>query len=125
WWLDLDGGWRQLARAWRGPRRAAGAADALAPASLTVLADHLARDGITDRALDLHLEAGEADRAADAATALAGDLAVWGCWPAVSRLGERLAGRAPAAGSWGAGPGIVRPTRRGRRARPPGRRGPR
>lgn len=124
WWLDLDGGWKQLDPAWRGPLQAAGAADALAPASLTVLADHLARDGITDRALDLHLEAGEADRAADAATALAGDLAVWGCWPAVSRLGERLAGRAPAAGSWDADPGIVRPTRRGWRSWRPGRRAP-
>jgi DNA-binding SARP family transcriptional activator len=116
WWLDLDQGWKQLDPAWRAPLQAAGAADALAPASLTVLADHLARDGITDRAIDLHLEAGEPDRAADAATALAGDLAVWGCWPAVSRLGERLAGDAC--------PGTVRPSRRGWRSWRPGRRAP-
>src|SRR5215469_3574811 len=150
WWLDLDQGWKQLDPVWRAPLEAAGAAGALAPASLTVLADHLARDGITDRALDLYLEAGEADRAADTATALAADLAVWGCWPAVSRLGERLAGgsggssprvstaggsggssprvstagRMPSAGSGDAGPGTVRPTRRGWRSWRPGRRAP-
>jgi DNA-binding SARP family transcriptional activator len=116
WWLDLDEGWKQLDPVWRAPLQDAGAAGALAPASLTVLADQLARDGITDRALDLYLEAGEADRAADAATALAADLAVWGCWPAVSRLGERLAGDA--------GPGTVRPARRGWRSWRPGRRAP-
>jgi DNA-binding SARP family transcriptional activator len=116
WWLDLDEGWKQLDPVWRAPLQAAGAAGALAPASLTVLADHLARDGITDRALDLYLEAGDADRAADAATALAADLAMWGCWPAVSRLGERLAGDA--------GPGTVRPARLGWRSWRPGRRAP-
>jgi DNA-binding SARP family transcriptional activator len=136
WWLDLDEGWKRLDPAWRAPLQAAGAADALAPASLTVLADHLARDGITDRAIDLYLEAGEADRAADAATALAGDLAVWGCWPAVSRLGERLAGGSGPSGSGvspgstvsprvsTAGPGTVRPARRGWRSWRPGRRAP-
>src|SRR5215469_1122538 len=35
WWLDLDEGWKQLDPAWRAPLQAAGAADALAPASLT------------------------------------------------------------------------------------------
>jgi DNA-binding SARP family transcriptional activator len=150
WWLDLDEGWKQLDPVWRAPLQAAGAADALAPASLTVLADHLARDGITDRALDLYLEAGNAERAADAATALAGDLAVWGCWPAVSRLGERLsggsggssprvstaggsggssprvstAGRLPAAGNGDADLGTVRPARRAWRSWRPARRAP-
>jgi DNA-binding SARP family transcriptional activator len=124
WWLDLDEGWKQLDPAWRAPLQAAGAGAALAPASLIVLADHLARDGITDRALDLFLEAGEADRAADAATALAGGLAVWGCWPEVSRLGERLARGGTA------GPVAARPARRGWRPwragrRAPGQEGPR
>jgi len=126
WWLDLDEGWKQLDPAWRAPLQAAGAAAALAPLSLTVLADHLARDGITDHALDLYLEAGEAEGAADAATALVGDLAVWGCWPAVSRLGERLAG-GPAPSGSGVSPGRVPPARRGWRSwrrRAPGQEGP-
>jgi DNA-binding SARP family transcriptional activator len=130
WWLDLDEGWKQLDPAWRAPLQAVGAAAALAPASLIVLADHLAREGITDRALDLYLEAGEANRAADAATTLASGLAAWGCWPAVSRLGERLAGgsgtagRMPAAEGGAAEPGAVRPARRGWRPWRPGRRPP-
>jgi DNA-binding SARP family transcriptional activator len=117
WWLDLEEGWKQLDPVWRAPLRAAGAF-ALAPSSLTVLADHLASDGITDLALDLYTEAGDADRAADAALVLAADLALWGCWPSVSRLGQRLAGR-PAAE-----PVAARPARRRWRSWRPGRRGP-
>jgi DNA-binding SARP family transcriptional activator len=117
WWIDLGEGWKQLDPAWRSPLQSAGAF-ALAPSPLTVLADHLASDGITDLALDLYAEAGEADRAADAALALAADLALWGCWPSVSRLGQRLAGR-PAAESV-----ATRPARRRWRSWRPGRRGP-
>lgn len=102
WWLDLAEGWKQLDPVWRAPLQSAGAF-ALAPSSLTVLADHLAADGITDLALDLYAEAGEADRAADTALALAADLALWGCWPSVSRLGQRLAQR-PLAEPVAAGP---------------------
>src|SRR5262249_36723267 len=40
WWLDLDGGWKQLDPAWRGPLQAAGAADAPPPAGLAPLARH-------------------------------------------------------------------------------------
>jgi DNA-binding SARP family transcriptional activator len=96
WWLDLAGGWKQLVPEWRAPLESAGVAAALGPASLTLLADHLAAHGATDRALDLYLEAGEAGRAADAAISLAGDLAFWGCWPAMARLGQQLAEPAPA-----------------------------
>ncbi len=103
WWFDLADGWKQLNPVWRAPLRSAGGAAALGPAALTVLADHLASQRVTDRALDLYLEAGEADRAADAAMILAGDLALWGCWPGVTRLGERLAGRASVTQPAGAG----------------------
>ncbi len=124
WWLDLDHGWKQLDPAWRAPLQSAGGLAALAPASLSALADHLASDGITDRALDLYLEAGETGRAADAATALAGDLALWGCWPTVSRLGQRLVGQSPAAQRRAAELVAVRPARRRWRAWRPGRRLP-
>ncbi len=122
WWIELDEGWRQLDPAWRAPLLTAGVA--LAPAPLTVLADQLASEGITDRALDLYLAAGEAGRAADAAMALAGDLAVWGCWPAVSRLAERLAGRMPATTTAAAGTMAPPPARRRWRSWVTGRRLP-
>lgn len=96
WWLDLAEGWKQLVPVWRAPLRSAGVAAALGPAPLALLADHMAAHGATDRALDLYLEAGEAGRAADAAISLAGDLAFWGCWSAMIRLGQQLADPAPA-----------------------------
>ena len=96
WWLDLPGGWKQLVPAWRAPLQSAGTAAALDSASLTLLGDHLAGHGITDRAFDLYLEAGELGRAADAAASLAGDLALLGCWQAMARLGQQLTGRMPA-----------------------------
>jgi len=93
WWLDLTEGWKQLVPAWRAPLASIGVAAALDSASLTLLADHLAGDGVTDRAVDLYLEAGELGRAADTAAGVAGDLAAGGCWPSVTRLGQDLASR--------------------------------
>lgn len=92
WWLDLAEGWRQLIPAWRAPlRSAAGGSPVLAPASLTLLADHLARHGVWDRALELYLEAGDVDRAADTAVSIAEDLANAGGWATLARLGQSLA----------------------------------
>jgi DNA-binding SARP family transcriptional activator len=96
WWLDLSEGWKQLVPAWRAPLRSIGVAAALDSASLTLLADHLAGHGVTDRAVDLYLEAGEPGRAADTAAGLAGDLAAGGCWPSLTRLGQDLASRTSA-----------------------------
>jgi DNA-binding SARP family transcriptional activator len=99
WWLDLAEGWRQLIPAWRAPLRSAGGPAALGRESLTLLADHLARQGAGDRALELYVEAGEVDRAADTAAGIAGDLASAGCWATLARLGQvlgldsRVAGR--------------------------------
>src|SRR5258707_11511106 len=56
--------------------------------------------------------------------ALAGDLAVWGCWPAVSRLAERLAGRMPATTTAAAGTMAPPPARRRWRSWVTGRRLP-
>jgi hypothetical protein len=90
WWLELAGGWRQLIPAWRAPLRSMGVAAALDPAALTVLADHLARRGAADTALDLYLEAGQTRRALDAAATLARDLARGGCWSAITQLARDM-----------------------------------
>ena len=90
WWLELADGWRQLIPAWRAPLRSLEIAAALDPASLTVLADHLARRGAADIALDLYLEAGQTRRALDAAATLAGDLARGGCWSAITQLAQDM-----------------------------------
>ena len=59
-------------------------------ASLNLLADHLARQGAGDRALELYIQAGEVDRAADAAVGIARDLASAGSWATLARMGEVL-----------------------------------
>jgi DNA-binding SARP family transcriptional activator len=90
WWLDLAEGWQQLIPAWRAPLRSAGCPAAMGRESLALLADHLARQGAEDRALELYVAAGEADRAADTAVGVAGDLARAGCWATLARLGQVL-----------------------------------
>ncbi len=122
WWLDLTEGWKQVVPAWRAPLRSIGVAAALDPASLTLLADHLAGHGVTDRAVDLYLEAGELGRAADTAAGVAGDLAAGGCWPSVTRLGQDLASRTSAIQRRPEEPVAGQPTRRWWYLKPGGRR---
>jgi DNA-binding SARP family transcriptional activator len=97
WWLDLDEGWQQLIPAWRAPLRSAGATRGLDRASLTLLADYVARQGAGDRAIELYMEANEVGRAADAAVSLARDLADTGCWATLARLGQTLSCDSPIA----------------------------
>jgi DNA-binding SARP family transcriptional activator len=121
WWLDLTEGWKQLVPAWRAPLWSIGVAAALESPSLTLLADHLAGHGVTDRAVDLYLEAGELGRAADAAVGLTGDLAAGGCWPTVTRLGQDLASRTSTIQRQTQERGAGRPTRRWWHRKPGGR----
>jgi DNA-binding SARP family transcriptional activator len=97
WWVELTMGWRQLNPAWRAPLLSTGGAAALDPASLILLADHLARQGAGDQAFDLYTQAGAADRAADTAMGIAHDLASAGCWATLARMGGVLAHDSPAA----------------------------
>ncbi len=97
WWLDLDEGWQQLIPAWRAPLRSAGATAGLDRASLTLLADYVARQGAGDRAIELYMEANEVGRAADTAVSLARDLADTGCWATLARLGQTLSCDSPIA----------------------------
>ena len=96
WWLDLADGWRQLTHAWRGPLRSAAGLTGLDPAELTVVGDHLDREGAAEQALFLYQEARAADRVADSAAKVAGGLASVGSWTALAQLGEQMA-RASAA----------------------------
>jgi len=98
WWLDLAEGWRQIVPAWHTLIRSTGYARALDPASLALLADYLASQGIRDRAFELYVEAREVSRAADTALSMARDLASTGCWVTLARLGQVLARDVPAEG---------------------------
>jgi DNA-binding SARP family transcriptional activator len=98
WWLDLADGWQQLNPAWRAPLRSAGRSRDIDPASLTLLADYVSGQGAQDRALELYMEAKEADRAADTAVNVACDLASTGSWMTLARLGQSLARDEPAGG---------------------------
>lgn len=98
WWLDLDGGWRQLLPAWRGPLQSAGGDVSFGSSSLAHLAHYLARQGAGVRAFELFLEAGELDRAVDIAVSLMGELASAGCWATISQLGHDLGDRREASG---------------------------
>src|SRR5262249_57087843 len=91
-------GWQQLSPAWRAPLRSAGDTRDIDPASLTILADYISSQGAGDRALELFMEAGEVDRAADTAVNVACDLASTGSWATLARLGQTLAGDYPVAG---------------------------
>lgn len=91
WWFDLAEGWRQLMSAWRAPLWCARGTWELGSASLILLADYLSKQGIGDRALELYMEAGEADRAARAGVSIAEDLASTGGWATLARLGQTLA----------------------------------
>jgi DNA-binding SARP family transcriptional activator len=94
WWLNLADGWRQVIHAWRVPLRSANRG--LDPAELTVIGDHLAREGAAEQALFLYQEAHAADRVADAAVRVAGGLASVGSWAALAQLGEQIARASPA-----------------------------
>ncbi len=91
WWLELADGWRQLSPVWRAPLRSAAADTDLDPASLALLADHLAAQGVGDLAVQLYLEAGEIGCAVDTAACVAADLARAGCWEALAKLSQELA----------------------------------
>jgi len=96
WWLNLADGWRQLIHPWRGPLRSAQRLTGLDPAELTVIGDHLAREGAAEQAIFLYQEAHAADRAADAAVRVAEGLASVGSWAALAQLGEQIARTSPA-----------------------------
>jgi DNA-binding SARP family transcriptional activator len=96
WWLNLAGGWRQLIHGWRIPLRSAKELTSLDPAELTLIGDHLAREGAVEQALFLYQEANAADRVADSAVTVAGGLASVGSWTALAQLSEQIARASPA-----------------------------
>ena len=61
-----------------------------------MIGDHLARQGAAEQALCLYQEAHAADRVADSAARVAGDLASVGSWAALAQLGEQMARASPA-----------------------------
>ena len=96
WWLNLADGWRQLIHAWRVPLRSAKGIAGLDPVELTLIGDHLAREGAVEQALSLYQEANAADRVADSAATVAAGLASVGAWAALAQLGEQIARASPA-----------------------------
>jgi DNA-binding SARP family transcriptional activator len=96
WWLNLADGWQQLIHVWRDPLRSAKRLTSLDPAQLTVIGDHLAREGASEQAIFLYQEAHAADRVADVAVRVAEGLASVGSWAALAQLGEQIARASPA-----------------------------